>query len=75
MLSENFLLHINAAYEDSFIVCQLQGIKNLKFRKFICFQLFPDKDEPNHMLWEQSEGSKVKNFISMVIYKLQDLRS
>ena len=50
-------------------------IVDLELRELVSPELLPDKDEPDHMLGEKSEGSKVKNLIAMIINKLQNLRN
>ena len=46
---------------------------DLKFRKFIRLQFLPVKNESDHMLRQESEGSKVQNLIAVIIYKLKNL--
>jgi len=46
----------------------------LELGELVSLELLPDQDEPDHVLGEKSEGSKVENLIAMIIYKLQNLR-
>ena len=45
----------------------------LELAELISFKFFSDKNKPDHMQWKKCEGSKVEDFITMVIYELQYL--
>ena len=50
------------------------GVADLELGELVSLELLPDQDEPDHVLGEKSEGSKVEHLIAMIIYKLQNLR-
>ena len=50
------------------------GVADLELGELVSLELLPDQDEPDHVLGEKSEGSKVEHLIAMIIYKLQYLR-
>ena len=70
------MLHIKAAFKIIIKLLSKQGFSlslYLKLREFICFKLLSIEDEPHDMLREQSKGSKIENFIAVIIHKLKNL--